>query len=191
MAAAPQEADAPNEIQLCTIGSHTGKPEVRLYLGAGDGQRYEQIRLEVGDKRVSMTPEQWANLGVEAENLRIQLAACGVIAMCNTPESAKLQRPPEDSPYWCASLRDVANAVDREMKLSSEVKRLRQVERETTVDERCTWGECPSCGAKHGERCNPDVGLAIGYAVGGGPPRDGVHRSRIQLSPMRVRVVPA
>ena len=65
--------------------------------------------------------------------------------------------------------------------------------RETTVDERAVWGLCPVCRAEHGEPCNPDVGLQLGQPVGGGRIKagNGVHLSRIQNAPMRVREVPA
>jgi hypothetical protein len=52
----------------------------------------------------------WAELETE----RIRLAACGVVAMANTPESAARVR--EMTPeYHSASCDDVAKAVDREM----------------------------------------------------------------------------
>ena len=51
----------------------------------------------------------------EVETLRMRLAACGVGALANTPDSAKTQRIGKDSPYWCASVQDVYDAVDREM----------------------------------------------------------------------------
>ena len=52
----------------------------------------------------------------ELEILRMQLAACGVVARANTPESAQAARQmlPE---YRSASLEDVEAAVDREMEL--------------------------------------------------------------------------
>lgn len=59
----------------------------------------------------------------ELETLRLQLAACGVAAMCNTRESAKEQRITKDNPYWSASYQDVCNAVDREMALREKLDR--------------------------------------------------------------------
>lgn len=53
----------------------------------------------------------------EIEKLRLQLAGCGVAAMCNTKESAEKQRIAKDNPYWSASYGDVCNAVDREIGL--------------------------------------------------------------------------
>jgi hypothetical protein len=63
--------------------------------------------------------------------------------------------------------------------------------REATYEERATWGECPACHAKHGERCNPNVGFALGTNVNGMPPSDGAHIGRLQKAPLRVRLVAA
>lgn len=54
-------------------------------------------------------------LANELEIERMRLVACGVAAQCNTRESAAQQRVSKDSPYFCASVADVHNAVDREM----------------------------------------------------------------------------
>ena len=53
----------------------------------------------------------------EVETLRMQLAACGVIAMCNTKESFVRNQLPQDSPYRCASYEDCENAALREIDL--------------------------------------------------------------------------
>ena len=55
-------------------------------------------------------------LEAECERLRMQLAACGVVALANTPESAAQARQMH-SDYMSASCSDVADAVDREMTL--------------------------------------------------------------------------
>lgn len=65
-------------------------------------------------------------VGLDNELLRLQLAACGVAAMCNTEETIDKQRIGEDSPYWSDSYRNVCNAVDREMELQAENERLRE-----------------------------------------------------------------
>lgn len=56
----------------------------------------------------------------EIERLRMQLAACGVVALSNTPESAKNARIMHPD-YMSASCEDVARAVDREMELRAEI----------------------------------------------------------------------
>ena len=73
--------------------------------------------------------EARADLGIE----RMRLAACGVIALANTPESAARARDilPQ---YRSASSADVTRAVNREMQLRAEVKRLRK-----TLDEIATY----------------------------------------------------
>lgn len=48
--------------------------------------------------------------------------------------------------------------------------------RDTTVNERMTWGNCPVCRAKHGEACNPDIGVPLGRDVNGMPPTEGMRR---------------
>lgn len=50
----------------------------------------------------------------EIELLRQQLTACGVIAMCNTKESAEKQRQMKPE-YRCFSVEQVEKGVDREM----------------------------------------------------------------------------
>jgi hypothetical protein len=52
----------------------------------------------------------------ELERERIRLAACGVIAMSNTADSAKQAREMHED-YRSASAQDVANAVDKQMEL--------------------------------------------------------------------------
>lgn len=56
----------------------------------------------------------------ELERERMRLAACGVAAMSNTRETAKLNRQVHDE-YRSASLDDVCAAVDREMALRERV----------------------------------------------------------------------
>lgn len=55
-------------------------------------------------------------LRAEVELLRMQLTACGVVALANTPESASKARD-MDPKYMSASCQDVIRAVDREMEL--------------------------------------------------------------------------
>lgn len=62
--------------------------------------------------------------------------------------------------------------------------------RETTLEERTTWGTCPVCGAEHGKKCNPEVGIPLGRTVSGAPPQDGAHLGRLSRAPSRVQLVP-
>lgn len=67
------------------------------------------------------------------------------------------------------------------------------LERETTITERQTWGDCGVCGAKHGEWCHADVGVQLGARVDGRRMKDGegAHLARLRAAPQRVRLVPA
>ena len=60
----------------------------------------------------------------DLETERMRLAACDVVAMANTPESAARVRDILPK-YFSASLHSVMGAVDREMELRAEVERLR------------------------------------------------------------------
>lgn len=57
-----------------------------------------------------------AKMSDELETERIRLAACGVVALANTPESAAKAREMKDE-YRSASCDDVARLVDSEMKM--------------------------------------------------------------------------
>jgi DNA repair exonuclease SbcCD ATPase subunit len=64
-------------------------------------------------------------LGEAQETHGIQLAAISTAAMCNTRESAKLQRIDRDSPYWTPAYSDVVTTIEREMSLREELTTLR------------------------------------------------------------------
>lgn len=60
--------------------------------------------------------DDWMALKQEVEQLRVQLAGCGVVAMQNTRSSVALRCVPGEY-GWSASYGDVCRAVDREMEL--------------------------------------------------------------------------
>ena len=62
---------------------------------------------------------RFAELEAELERERMRLAACGVVAMANTPESAARARDMHPD-YRSASCDDVARAVDAEMAMRAE-----------------------------------------------------------------------
>lgn len=64
------------------------------------------------------------SLRQQLETERMRLAACGVVALSNTPESAAKARDMLPD-YRSASCDDVARAVDREMELRQQVTQLR------------------------------------------------------------------
>jgi hypothetical protein len=76
--------------------------------------------------------------GLEREQMR--LAACGVVAMANTPDTAAKARDilPE---YRSASCDDVARMVDENMKLRADIDRVRALH----VPHAC--GHCIECSA--------------------------------------------
>lgn len=61
----------------------------------------------------------------DVERLRMQLVACGVVALSNTPESAASARDMHPE-YMSASCADVMRAVDREMALRAELEACRK-----------------------------------------------------------------
>lgn len=69
-------------------------------------------------------------LQAELEIEHVRLAACGVIALSNTPESAAKARQCKPE-YWSASAEEVAKVVDSEMQLRQQVFNL-QAELEAT-----------------------------------------------------------
>lgn len=79
------------------------------------------------ERAYDMEKERVLQLEKQLEILHMQLAACGVVAMANTPDSAAKARDmyPE---YRSASCAEVARAVDREMELRAELERLRTMQ---------------------------------------------------------------
>lgn len=106
-----------------------------LRLELSDAQAIiDGLRGEVGAQRVKTCialkerndarEERDAALA-ECERLQMQLAACGVVALANTIESAGEARQMHPD-YMSASCSDVADAVDREIALRAERDDLRQ-----------------------------------------------------------------
>lgn len=63
--------------------------------------------------------------------------------------------------------------------------------RELSYDEMARYGTCEVCGAKHGQPCDGNFGIALGRTVSGGLPENGVHLARLRAAPRRVMEVPA
>jgi len=65
---------------------------------------------------LSEAADEIERLRADLEREQLRLAACGVVALANTPESAAKARQMHDD-YRSASCDDVVRAVDREMAL--------------------------------------------------------------------------
>jgi len=97
---------------------HNGRRPTTIHLCDSDSQgAFEVIRKpthSIPAAELATLREKAARLEHELETERMRLAACGVIAMANTVDSAAKARDmlPE---YWSASAQDCASAVDREM----------------------------------------------------------------------------
>lgn len=88
-----------------------------------------RVRAILGDDpslRVSEIRKERDALKAELEIERIRLAACGVVAMADTPESAATVRDMREE-YWSASCDDVARRVDECIALRTERDSLRLV----------------------------------------------------------------
>ena len=84
----------------------------------------------------SLTAERDA-LAAELERERMRLAACGVVAMSDTPESAKSAREMHED-YRSASCDDVARRVDECMRLRAELAAMREQEPVARIDDMVT-----------------------------------------------------
>jgi hypothetical protein len=96
-------------------------------------------RIETAEKerdwnaeRLEDAVEELTALRAELETERMRLAACGVVALSNTPDSAKQARDmlPE---YWSASCGDVARMVDENISLRAKIDAMEQQEPVATV----------------------------------------------------------
>ena len=86
---------------------------------------------------------QIERLRADLEREQLRLAACGVVALANTPESAAKARQMHDD-YRSASCDGVARAVDREMALRSAlVAAMEVVQRERVLLARTFGGLRP------------------------------------------------
>lgn len=103
----------------CWGSGHDNKPWENLRLV--ESMRAESAKWET---LYSEAMEQLRERSAELEQERMRLAACGVVALANTPESAARARDMAPA-YRSASCGDVASAVDREMALRAELERER------------------------------------------------------------------
>jgi hypothetical protein len=99
-----------------------------LKFGAINGNSFEvgvvEKQINEAIEYIKALEKERDELRTEVERERIRLAACGVVALSNTPASAEKARKmlPE---YESASCNDVALAIDKQMALREEVEQLR------------------------------------------------------------------
>lgn len=79
------------------------------------------------------------DLRKEVEQLRVQLAGCGVAAMCNTHKSREEQKCVQGDYGWSQSYQDVVNAVEREIKLREENEKIKLLVFQVIG---WTWADC-------------------------------------------------
>ena len=103
-----------------------------VMLAAADEIERLQARVDAAEKerdwnaeRLEDAIEELTALRAELETERMRLAACGVVALSNTPDSAKQARDmlPE---YWSASCGDVARMVDENIRLRAKIEAMEQ-----------------------------------------------------------------
>ena len=108
---------------------------------AGYGDRLARVEewLRVHPSATLMSGEGWVlleeidRLRAELEREQMRLAACGVVAMANTSDTATKARDilPE---YRSASCDDVARVVDENMKLRAAIDRVRALHRSYSAE---------------------------------------------------------
>ena len=105
------ESGATNYLEMSFHSNVTGPLVVTLQ--RVNGKTAHQLRAEAEKERDA--------LRVELETERARLAACGVVALANTPDSAKRARDMRPE-YWSASCGDVASLVDENIKLRAKIE---------------------------------------------------------------------
>ena len=80
--------------------------------------------------------QQLAERDAQIERMQMQLAACGVVALANTPGSAGEARQMHPD-YMSASCSDVADAVDREIAMRQQRDNIAQILRDLVPG--CKW----------------------------------------------------
>jgi hypothetical protein len=114
------EADALEQARLNGMGA-SREAALMAKLEAAEKER------DWNAERLEDAVEELTALRAELETERMRLAACGVVALSNTPDSAKQARDmlPE---YWSASCGDVARMVDENISLRAKVEAMEKQE---------------------------------------------------------------
>jgi hypothetical protein len=108
-------------------------------------RKHPSATLGSGEGWVLLQEIDRLRAGLEREQMR--LAACGVVAMANTPDTAAKARDilPQ---YRSASCDDVARVVDENIKLRAAIDRVRALHPRETWTSRfgsIVWHVCPHC----------------------------------------------
>ena len=109
--------------------------EILNRLESAESDCIEQARLNgMGSEReaalmakLEAAEKERDELRAELETERMRLAACGVVAFANTPDSAKQAREMRPE-YWSASCGDVARMVDENIKLRAKIETMEKQE---------------------------------------------------------------
>lgn len=99
-------------------------PPCELDEAADEIERLRELAATI-DGWLIVTNRELGELKQQLETERMRLAACGVVALANTPGSAIEAREMQPE-YWSESCAEVARAVDREMEHRDRVKALEQ-----------------------------------------------------------------
>jgi hypothetical protein len=116
----------------CTPKGETPRTESALcqlrYYETRNGDRYEEQLTYIEPDFARELERELIEVRADLEREIMRLAACGVVALANTPDSAKRAREMRDE-YRSDSLLSVQSAVDKEMHYRGELARaLRVVE---------------------------------------------------------------
>lgn len=121
-----------DHLMPATIGKMRTRRDAWLAIAAVNALPELMERVRSAEKDTLETMQALHRLEAKQEILRMQLAACGVVALANTPDSAAKARDMHTD-YMSASCQDVMRAVDREMELRAELERLRATLPATTT----------------------------------------------------------
>lgn len=110
----------PGDTLISNWGNFSFKRDAWLAIAAVNALPELMERVRSAEKSERAADQEVERLRAELERLRMQLAACGVVAMANTPESAVKARDMHPE-YRSASCDDVARVVDSEMELRAKM----------------------------------------------------------------------
>ena len=99
-------------------------PFDRQTSGGGHRRNWQDAAIATQARLALSALQCQEEMAQEIEQLRMQLAACGVAAMQNTRNSIA-ERIDRTNLYWSASYGDICAAVDREVSYREEIERLK------------------------------------------------------------------